>query len=52
MQRRKTFLNGVSNNGLIEKEKLKNILEQLEIKESIRGENLSLEDFAKISNKI
>ena len=52
MQRRKTFLNGVSNSGLIEKQKLKNILEELEISENIRGENLSLEQFAKISNKI
>lgn len=52
MQRRKTFLNGVSNSGLIEKQKLKNILEELEISENIRGENLSLEQFAQISNKI
>lgn len=52
MQRRKTFLNGVSNSGLIEKQKLKNILEELEISENIRGENLSLEQFAQISNKM
>ena len=52
MQRRKTFLNGVSNSGLAKKEKLKNILEELEISENIRGENLSLEQFAQISNKI
>ena len=52
MQRRKTFLNGVSNSGLVEKEKLKNILEELNIEEDIRGEKLSLEEFAKISNKM
>lgn len=52
MQRRKTFLNGVSNSGLVEKEKLKNILEELEINENVRGENLSLEQFAKISDLI
>ena len=52
MQRRKTFLNGISNSGLIEKQKLKNILEELKIKQNIRGENLSLEEFAKISNKM
>lgn len=52
MQRRKTFINGVSNSGLVEKEKLKNILEQLKIEENVRGENLSLEQFAKISDLI
>ena len=52
MQRRKTFLNGVSNSGLIEKEKLREILEELNIEENIRGEKLSLEEFAKISNKM
>ena len=50
MQRRKTFLNGVSNSGIVEKEKLKEILEELGIPENIRGENLSLEQFAKIAN--
>lgn len=52
MQRRKTFLNGVSNSGLVEKEKLKQILEQMNINENIRGENLSLLQFAQIANKI
>ena len=52
MQRRKTFLNGISNSGLIEKQKLKNILEELQIPENIRGENLSLEQFAEIANKM
>ena len=52
MQRRKTFLNGVSNSGLIEKEKLKEILNEMNISENVRGENLTLEQFAQISNKI
>ena len=52
MQRRKTFLNGVSNSGLIEKTELKQILDEMNINENVRGENLSLEQFAEISNKI
>lgn len=52
MQRRKTFLNGVSNSKLVEKQKLKDILKELEISENIRGENLTLEQFAKIANRI
>lgn len=52
MQRRKTFLNGVSNSGLIEKQTLKQILEELEIPENVRGENLTLEQFAQIANQI
>ena len=52
MQRRKTFLNGVSNSGLVNKEKLREILNELKIDENIRGENLSLEQFADIANKI
>ena len=52
MQRRKTFLNGVSNSKLVDKEKLKEILQELEIDENVRGENLTLEQFAQISNKM
>lgn len=52
MQRRKTFINGVSNSGLVEKQRLKNILNELNLEENVRGENLSLEQFAEISNKI
>lgn len=52
MQRRKTFINGVSNGGLIDKESLKKILNEMDINENIRGENLSLNQFAQISNKI
>lgn len=52
MQRRKTFLNGVSNSGFVEKQTLKKILEELKIPENIRGENLTLEQFAQIANQI
>ena len=50
MQRRKTFLNGVSNSKITSKEKIKDILDKLEIEENIRGENLSIEQFASIAN--
>ena len=49
-KRRKTILNSLSS--IIEKEKLQKILEELNIDEKIRGEELSLEDFARIANKI
>lgn len=52
MQRRKTFLNGVSNSGFVDKQKLKEILEKLQINENIRGENLTLKQFAQIANLI
>lgn len=51
MQRRKTFLNGVSNSGLIGKQELKNILKEMQLSENVRGENLTLEQFAQIANK-
>ena len=50
MQRRKTFLNGVSNSGIASKEKIKEIFEKLGIEENARGENLTLEQFADIAN--
>lgn len=52
LQRRKTLVNSVSNNGLISKDKITNILEELEIDTNIRAEKLSLQDFANITNKI
>ena len=52
MQRRKTILNGLSNSGLVEKEKLKDILKELNLDENIRGEKLTIEQFAKISDRI
>ena len=50
MQRRKTIINSLSS--IINKETLKNILKECKIEESARGENLSLEQFALIANKI
>lgn len=52
MQRRKTLLNGLSNAGFVEKEKLKNILKELNINENVRGETLTIEQFAQIANKL
>lgn len=49
-QRRKTILNSLSS--IISKEKLKNILIELGIDENIRGESLSLEQYAEIVNKL
>ena len=51
MQRRKTFMNAVNNSGLVDKEKIRQILEQLGINEKVRGEELSLERFAQIANR-
>ncbi len=47
-KRRKTILNSLSS--IIEKEKMQKILKQLDIREDIRGEELTLEQFAQISN--
>ncbi len=47
-QRRKTILNSLSS--IIDKEVLKNILKECKIEENTRGENLSLEQFAEITN--
>lgn len=49
-QRRKTLINSLSN--IIEKEKLKKILETLNIDNNIRGENLTLEQYAQITNEL
>ena len=51
-QRRKTLLNGLSNAGISSKEKLKNILQELNLPENIRGENLTIQQFAEIANKL
>jgi len=51
LQRRKTLINAVTNSKFIEKEKFRNILKTLEINEKVRGESLSLKEFARISNE-
>ena len=51
MQRRKTLINALSNGNLFEsKEQIEEMLGKLEIDPKIRGEKLTLEQFAKIAN--
>lgn len=52
MQRRKTLVNGITNSGICSKEEIKHILIDLGINENIRGENLTMTEFANIANKI
>ena len=53
MQRRKTLLNGLSNSNLFaNKDEIKSILSKLNLDEKVRGENLTLQDFANIANMI
>lgn len=52
MQRRKTFLNGITNSGLTSKEKLKQILQECQIDENVRGESLTIQQFAQIANQL
>ena len=51
-QRRKTLVNTVCNTQNIPKDKLKNILTTLEIKETVRGEELTIEQLAQISEML
>lgn len=51
-QRRKTLLNTVSSTLNIPKEKLRTVLSELSIKETVRGEELTMEQFAQISERI
>lgn len=50
MQKRKTLVNGLTNGGLGSKEEIENMLQNLGFDLKVRGEKLSLEDFAKISD--
>lgn len=50
LQRRKTLLNSLTNNGISNKEELTEILKELNLDERIRSEKLTIEDFANISN--
>lgn len=53
MQRRKTLLNGLLNGGIIRsKVEGKILLEKMELDENVRGENLTIEQFARISNEL
>lgn len=49
-QRRKTLVNGLVNGGIAKKEDVLNALEEMELSASVRGEALSLEQFAKLAN--
>ena len=51
-QRRKTLVNTVCNTQNIPKEKLRNILATLGIKETVRGEELTIEQLAQISEML
>ncbi len=51
-QRRKTFLNTVSNSLHIEKQVLRDILSELSLEETVRSEQISMENLAQIANKL
>nr|WP_300091950.1 16S rRNA (adenine(1518)-N(6)/adenine(1519)-N(6))-dimethyltransferase RsmA [Sedimentibacter sp.] len=51
-QRRKTLLNGLSNNLKLPKEHVKTVLERAGIDPGVRGETLTLEQFGTISDEI
>jgi 16S rRNA (adenine1518-N6/adenine1519-N6)-dimethyltransferase len=50
-QRRKTILNSLSN-GYFSKEEISKVLKTLNVNEKLRAENLSVQDFANISNEL
>lgn len=50
MQKRKTLLNGLTNGNLGSKEEIEKMLSDLGFDLRVRGEKLSLEDFAKIAD--
>ena len=53
MQRRKTLLNSLTNSKILgEKEYIEKMLSELGIEKTIRAENVSVEEFAKIANWI
>ena len=53
MQRRKTLVNGLTNSGIItDKNIIKNIFENMGLDLGIRGEKLTIEQFAKLANLI
>jgi 16S rRNA (adenine1518-N6/adenine1519-N6)-dimethyltransferase len=49
-QRRKTLVNGLVNGGVAKKEDVLSALSEMGLSESIRGEALTLEEFARLSN--
>ena len=51
-QRRKTLYNGLKNSGEFEEEIIREAIEQLGKGANVRGEALTLEEFARLSNHI
>lgn len=53
-QRRKTLINGLSNNldGMFEKTDIRQAIENIGLQSNIRGEALSLEEFSKLTNEL
>ena len=52
MQRRKTLINALQNVEGCDKERVREVLQELGINDKVRGEALTLEDFVKIANLI
>lgn len=52
MQKRKTLINSLSNSGISNKETLENILNELGLDSRVRAEQLTLEQFGLLSDKI
>ena len=51
--RRKTLVNGLENSGMFkDKEQIKQLLEKISLETNVRGENLSINQFAELSNLI
>lgn len=51
--RRKTLVNGLENSGMFkDKEQIKQLLEKMDLETNVRGENLSINQFAELSNLI
>lgn len=51
-QRRKTLVNGLGNGLSVSKEKVTQVLEEMGLPATIRGEALTLEQFAELSNRL
>ncbi|MEG1284434.1 MAG: 16S rRNA (adenine(1518)-N(6)/adenine(1519)-N(6))-dimethyltransferase RsmA [Romboutsia sp.] len=51
-QRRKTLLNSLSGLGFLSKDEIREVLQEANIDEKRRGETLSIEEFANLSNKV
>ena len=52
MQRRKTLVNSLANSKIATKQKIEQILDELNIEKNIRAENLTMEQFAEIAKRI